>query len=211
MKEPKVFCACNSPSGWISPSEGVNPYQLTSSDLHDKSLDKTCPACHLSPWHDAYYENEQFDKEKQTMTEYITEPIDYTGCDPIIAEHLKRGQKILCKVGNYEAWVLTYDSTDSGPDRLPYLVGEKLRPSETWWEREPIPIPRPKKNKMIMPPERALPILFAAGYSFNSEGELESSPSDALFACNFQHFGKPLDTAPGWFHNHPEIIEEVDE
>lgn len=210
MKEPKVFCECNSTTGRQSGIGGINPYQLTLSDLQDKSLFKTCPVCHLYPWHDAYYENEQFDKEKQTMTEYITEPIDYTGCDPVIAEHLKRGQRILCWADKGEkVWVIAFDSGCDG--QLVYRVAPFDDSERFGWASNPVPIPRPKKIKMIMPPERALPILFAAGYSFRADGGLATNSWDGLYTANFQHFGKPLDQAPGWFHSHPEIIEEVDE
>jgi len=30
------------------------------------------------------------------MKKYKTKPIDYTGCDPVIAEHLQRGEMIAC-------------------------------------------------------------------------------------------------------------------
>lgn len=40
---------------------------------------------------------------------YTTKPIDYTGCDPIIAEHLKQGLAILCRDSyDYEAFVVGY-------------------------------------------------------------------------------------------------------
>lgn len=32
------------------------------------------------------------------MSKYDTKPINYEGCHPVIAEHLKRGEAILCKV-----------------------------------------------------------------------------------------------------------------
>jgi hypothetical protein len=47
---------------------------------------------------------------------YKTKPIDYTGCNPIIAEHLKRGEAIWCEVQqvatkSYQVWVYSYDVT----------------------------------------------------------------------------------------------------
>ena len=30
------------------------------------------------------------------MKKYNTKPIDFTGCHPVIAEHLKRGEAIEC-------------------------------------------------------------------------------------------------------------------
>ena len=32
------------------------------------------------------------------MKKYNTKPIDFTGCHPVIAEHLKRGEAIECRV-----------------------------------------------------------------------------------------------------------------
>lgn len=32
------------------------------------------------------------------MKKYTTKPIDYDGCDPVVAEHLKRGEAVLCEV-----------------------------------------------------------------------------------------------------------------
>lgn len=40
--------------------------------------------------------------EEPKMPKYTTEPIDYTGCHPVIAEHLKRGEAILCRVREYD-------------------------------------------------------------------------------------------------------------
>ena len=45
---------------------------------------------------------------------YNTKPIDFTGCHPVIAEHLKRGEAIECLVWDWEgvpkfkAWVYGY-------------------------------------------------------------------------------------------------------
>ena len=32
------------------------------------------------------------------MEKYKTKPIDFEGCHPVIAEHLRRGEAILCRV-----------------------------------------------------------------------------------------------------------------
>ena len=48
--------------------------------------------------------------EEKKMTKYTTEPIDYTGCHPVIAEHLKRGEAILCRVTDdyCNNWVVNF-------------------------------------------------------------------------------------------------------
>lgn len=49
------------------------------------------------------------------MPKYTTIPIDYTDCDPVIAEHLKRGEAIYCKCwdgthfdDNFNMYVTSY-------------------------------------------------------------------------------------------------------
>ena len=48
------------------------------------------------------------------MKKYNTKPIDFTGCHPVIAEHLKRGEAIECLVwdeegeSKFKAWVYGY-------------------------------------------------------------------------------------------------------
>ena len=55
------------------------------------------------------------------MSRCKVRPIDFTGCDPVIAEHLKRGEAVLCRVwdGNIakacDAYVNCYDG-----QRYPY-------------------------------------------------------------------------------------------
>ena len=108
------------------------------------------------------------------MKKYTTKPIDFTGCHPVIAEHLKRGEAIECKVRDYEKspgplrkkWVCSYLKERS----CPYITTEGIG----WHYAEPIPI----KVKRIMPPERAFQVLIANGFTFTSTGYLAGPGSD---------------------------------
>ena len=51
------------------------------------------------------------------MPIYDTKPIDYTGCHPVIAEYLKRGEMVKCRVGTNTAstdtaYIRDYDAED---------------------------------------------------------------------------------------------------
>ena len=94
---------------------------------------------------------------------YNTKPIDFTGCHPVIAEHLKRGEAI------------------------------------------------PRKIKRIMPPERAIPVLIAEGWRFDTSGQMDG-PRQTILPAMFCSMGNRLD-APNtisWSWP-PCIIEEVED
>lgn len=139
------------------------------------------------------------------MPKYTTEPIDFTGCDPVIAEHLKRGEQILCRVydnnwgSGSEGFVYSYIAGG----KFPYIV------IGNYYKRAK-PLIRYEKAKRIMTADRAIPILFAMGFRFDSVGCLgpidRSSPR--LYPENFKFFGESLEGAPPWFTHHPEILEE---
>ena len=140
---------------------------------------------------------------------YNTRPINYTGCHPVIAEHLKRGEEIKCRVWDKdyaewpnscrEVWIVRYWQTADYPYRT---AGDSY-----FRHAEPIPI----KVKRIMPPERAIPVLIAEGWSFDEYGNLVC-PGEEISVSAFRYFGKPYNT-PG-ADNHfwpPCIIEEVED
>lgn len=136
---------------------------------------------------------------------YNTRPIDFTGCHPVIAEALKRGEDIECRVWDNKGdvkkkvWVCRY----KGSSGLPYR-GETDTP---WKYAEPIPI----KVKRIMPPERAIPVLIAEGWRFNSSGQMDG-PSQTILPAMLCLLGSPLDdpSTRAWSWP-PCIIEECDE
>ena len=139
------------------------------------------------------------------MKKYNTRPIDFTGCHPVIAEALNRGEEIKCRVWDYkgevriDVWIYWYN----GRLDLPY----RSETDTPWKYAEPIPT----KVKRIMPPERAIPVLIAEGWAFNDHGDLVC-PGEIIPAISFKHFGTNPDlvgiSASFW---PPCIIEEVED
>ena len=137
------------------------------------------------------------------MKKYNTRPIDFTGCHPVIADHLKRSEAIECLVWDNndvkkEVWICRYKVRSD----FPYL-------SETgvfWKHAEPIPL----KVKRIMPPERAIQVLIAKGWSFTSAGYL-TGPSCVLVPKMYALMGGYVDGEANEFAWPSCIIEEVED
>ena len=143
----------------------------------------------------------------EEMKKYTTRPIDFTGCHPVIAEALKRGEAIECRVWDYKnhapriGMVVGFAASS----KCPYSCDESG--VSAWVHAEPIPL----KVKRIMPPERAIPVLIAEGWMFDYHGNLVC-PGEEISVSAFRYFGFPRDT-PGadarfW---PPCIIEEVED
>ena len=138
------------------------------------------------------------------MKQYNTRPIDFTGCHPVIAECLKRGEAIECLVKDNPAhggriyWVSAYYVEACYPYRT---VGEAFRYAE----------PVPRKVRRIMPPERAIPTLIAEGWKFNTSGQMEG-PAQTILPTMLCCLGSPLDdpSTISWSWP-PCIIEEVED
>lgn len=143
------------------------------------------------------------------MKKYTTKPIDFTGCHPVIAEHLKRGEVIecwtqVCKESPHQLrkkWVCSYSKEGS----YPYITTEGLG----WRYAEPIPVK--VKIKRIMPPERAIPVLIAEGWRFNTSGQMDG-PRQTILPAMFCSMGRRLDdpNTISWSWP-PCIIEEVED
>ena len=138
---------------------------------------------------------------------YNTRPIDYTGCHPVIAEHLKRGEAIECLVwdGQLEGKVVGFVAGYCASNKYPYRCDEAGVSS--WMCAEPIP----RKVRRIMPPERAIPVLIAEGWSFDDSGDLvgrENSVLTNMFKMMGQSLSEPRVSAWAW---PPCIIEECDD
>ena len=136
---------------------------------------------------------------------YNTKPIDFTGCHPVIAEHLKRGEAIECFVWDNPLYV--------DKRRLFVHFYNITAPCKYITEKNPYRYATPiaRKTKRIMPPERAIPVLIAEGWRFNEYGNLVC-PGEEISVSAFRYFGFPRDT-PGadarfW---PPCIIEEVED
>ena len=138
------------------------------------------------------------------MKKYNTKPIDFTGCHPVIAEHLKRGEAIECFVhdsparGHMRRWVLAYWNGE----KYPYQTR-----TEAFRYAEPIT----RKVRRIMPPERAIPVLIADGWVFGDSGDLVGY-GNCVVTTMFKLMGKPLSDPKtfGWVWP-PCIIEEVED
>lgn len=96
---------------------------------------------------------------------YKTKPIDYTNCHPVIAEHLKRGEAIECRVWSTDrATARTQMIQDYVADRqFPYISAEG---QTSWAHAEPIPI----KQKFRKASE-IIKWLEDKGWEYNSTGE----------------------------------------
>ena len=142
------------------------------------------------------------------MKKYTTKPIDFTGCHPVIAEHLKRGEEIECEVwdttgmGSGVGFVVGYFASDAYPYRTRV---------DAFRYAEPIA----RKVKRVMPPERAIPVLIAEGWRFNASGLMDGPAQTILrtiFPAMFCRMGTLLDdpnTKPwSW---PPCIIEEAED
>ena len=137
------------------------------------------------------------------MKKYNTKPINFTGCHPVIAEHLKRGEAIECEV---------WDDEDSGHDKRKryitgYIPGAYIMPSGVFWSHaEPIA----RKVRRIMPPDRASPVLIENGWEFTSTGYL-TGPSCVLVPKMYALMGGDVDGEANEFAWPPCIIEEVED
>ena len=140
------------------------------------------------------------------MKKYNTRPIDYTGCHPVIAEHLKRGETIECWVSDS----LERPCGGNSPRRfvVRYLAGQKFPydiAGNVYKFAEPIPL----KAKRIMPPERAIPVLIAGGWAFTSTGWLVG-PGCILNPQMYALMGGDVDGDASNFAWPSYIIEEVE-
>ena len=140
------------------------------------------------------------------MKKYNTKPIDFTGCHPVIAEHLKRGEAIECRVwdntdlGGGVGIVVGYSASSGYPYRCDN-AGNSI-----YCYAEPIPV----KIKRIMPPERAIPVLIAEGFTFTSTGWL-SAPKFVVVPQMYALMGRDLDDETSEFEWPDCIIEEVED
>lgn len=137
------------------------------------------------------------------MKKYNTRPIDFTGCHPVIAEHLKRGEAIECRVwditgmGGRVGIVVGYSASSAHPYRC------DNDGSSIYRHAEPLPI----KVKRIMPPERAIPVLIAEGWRFDENGVLLGD--QPIIPPMFKEMGGPIDNSLAVWPSC--IIEEVED
>ena len=141
------------------------------------------------------------------MKKYNTRPFDFTGCHPVIAEHLKRGEAIECHLSDI----------DKEPSSSPTGFIEhwnardrfytESRRGTKWLYARPVT----RKVRRIMPLERAIPVLIAEGWEFNDSGDLVGYAA-VVRTLMFKMMGKPLsDPEVSVWAWPPCIIEEVED
>ena len=142
------------------------------------------------------------------MKKYTTRPIDFTGCHPVIAEALKRGEAIECRVWDYKnhapriGMVVGFAASS----KCPYSCDESG--VSAWVHAEPIPI----KVKRIMPPERAIPVLIANGWTYRSNGTMCSFGKETIHTGMFSLMGRSVEDPYVRIREWPAcIIEEVED
>ena len=143
---------------------------------------------------------------KEDNMKYNTRPINYTGCHPVIAEHLKRGEAIECLVWYNRREEREYAFVDGYDAGHPYAYHCVDTLYSVWECAEPIP----RKVRRIMPPERAIPVLIAEGWEFTSTGYL-SGPTCILVPQMYALMGGNVDGEARNFAWPDCIIEECDE
>ena len=135
---------------------------------------------------------------------YKTKKIDLTGCNPIIAEHLKRGEAVLCEVWdqNEDISVTEFVQGWRGESAYPYIAGDSA-----YKHAEPIPT-----RQRIMPPERAIPVLISEGWRFHGSGSLVKPMDPAIYPDMFKLMGRLNEGEEVGSRVWPTcILEEVDE
>jgi len=135
------------------------------------------------------------------MTKYKSKPISFEGCNKIIAEHLKRGEEVYCRVWDkddsprIERWISSYNKD------------AHYQYDMNWIHAEPIPT-----IQRIMPPERAIPVLIAEGWRFDRAGHLRHCQEPDISRSIFYRFGTSITAAEIDMGCWPEsIIEDVEE
>ena len=139
------------------------------------------------------------------MKKYTTKPSDFTGCHPVLADALKRGEAIECWVWSDSVFSKKSTGFVVGYERdgcYPYRIAPNMKSGYA--------VPIPLKAKRIMPPERAIPVLIAKGWSFTSAGYL-TGPSCVLVPKMYALMGGDVDGEANEFAWPPCIIEEVED
>ena len=132
---------------------------------------------------------------------YKTKPIDFTGCHPVIADHLRRGLSIECRVWEYEKGeiVKKFICGHNQNDAYAYLTDDGL----IYPYAEPVEPQLRVKN-----PVDLMKALVAGGWKVRSNGFwVECTGKSAFVPEMWQHCGRNVeDNDYDW---DPEWLEEV--
>jgi len=136
------------------------------------------------------------------LDDYYTKPIEYTGCDPVIAAALKQGLSIKCKVWNDHGYKVKEPITR-------YNVGSNYPyGGENGWTHAE-PIPKPKKIRRVMGPVEVMQELVNRGCKCDIAGDWRDGISKSLawVGKSFKYCGRSdqesLEAVPDW-----AIVEE---
>ena len=139
------------------------------------------------------------------MSKYTTEPIDYTGCHPVIAEHLKRGETILCKVRDREGdnWIDSFMVYGYRKDAYyPYSGCLPGIDDNVYKYAEPIA----KTRKVLISPEKAVIKLIENGWKVQGNQLIEGR-SIVFIESLSDYAGEEVKTP--WFPDY--LFEEVED
>ena len=117
------------------------------------------------------------------MKQFVTKDIDYTGCHPDIANALRQGKAIRCKIDdNQTALVIGYDRKDCY--EKPY-VGDSSR---AFSHAEPI-----QAKRIFKDPVSIMKILVEEVWFFNEKNKMWEKPGQFHFFSNWHFCGKEAD------------------
>jgi hypothetical protein len=143
---------------------------------------------------------------QEPVIRHIIEDKDYSGCNPIIAEALKQGKKILCKADHYAIplWVIAFDDTQ---DVYYTQGGIPLTNAE--------PVHKPKTEIRVKKASKIMKWLEENDYIIDIQGNSYNPPpcgtmtvfnTIIFFFGMFEHCGKSVDNHYKW---HKDWLEEV--
>ena len=149
--------------------------------------------------------------EEKKMTKYTTEPIDYTECHPVIAEHLKRGEAILCRVTDdyCNNWVVNFMVSGYRKHSPFHYSGWFIGGDGNVYAyayAEPIPI----KRKVLMSAEKVVVKLIENGWKIGTNGRIchPTGPKDYYLSELKLNEGKGCEI----YKSLPDyLFEEVDD
>lgn len=139
---------------------------------------------------------------------YKTKPIDYTGCHPVIADHLKRGLAIECRVKReFHEWEEDAEYINAF---LAYHHGESYQSDKDfsdYFMAEPIEI------KTVLRKKKASEIvkwMEDRGYEFDGKFWVGSDCNARIYSSNiFSNYGKVISAPRHW--EPAEWYEEAEE
>ncbi len=125
----------------------------------------------------------------------------YSGCHPVIAESLRRGEHIECRVWDSEddtLYPMTVISYREG-DVCPYITDD----IDGYRKAEPLP----KTETRVKQPVALMQALIDAGYEVDVDGHWAKDDHRSFFPDRWFYCGEKPNTLWHWL---PEWLEEVE-